>query len=435
MPSNAPLRLAVIGSGPAGCYLAQSILRARPAAEVTLFDRLPSPYGLVRYGVAADHQHTKSIIRQFERLFADSRVRFAGNIEVGAEIGFAELSEAFDAVVLASGLAGDRALDAPGGGLKGVHGSGALTRLLNSHPGERPALPELGTDIVIIGGGNVAIDVLRFLVKDRGGYAASDIADHALDDYLSRPAERISLLNRSSAARAKSDPQMLKELAALERAHYSAPGFDEAASGAGDRISEARLAAFAELTDPERAVYPGPEVTIRFEAVPIRLLGNDRVEAVEAAIDGEIVRIPATSVITAIGFTPDGDLLTGLLDEHGAPEQARTGRVGAGLYRTGWAKRGPQGAIPENRACAKEVADEILADLESGELTAGSAPGYDALPAELRERAISYEDWLNLERHERELAGPDRVRRKLTDTRAMIDIARADSSVERNPQQ
>lgn len=429
MSGTVPLQLAVVGSGPAGCFLAQAILRALPDVAITVFDRLPSPYGLVRYGVAADHQHTKSITRQFERLFSDPRVRFAGNIEIGPDLDPADLRSAYDAVVLASGLAGDRALEVEGADLPGVFGAGAITRVLNSHPSEQSQLPEFGSDVVLIGGGNVAIDLLRFLVKDEEGYADSDVADPALGAYLKHPAARVTVLNRSAAATAKSDPQMLKELAALPRATYSAPelGSTEAIDGDGidtDRVATMRLNAFAELTSAGRPSRPGPEVSLRFGAIPLRIVGEGEVEGVEIAIGDSVELIPATSVITAIGFAPADDLLTGLLATHSAPAVAQTGRIDSGLYRTGWAKRGPRGAIPENRACAKDVAEEIIADLGAGALAAGSAPGFDSLPATVREQAISYEQWLNLDRHERESAAPGRVRRKLTDARAMIDIAR-----------
>lgn len=432
---DVPLQFAVVGSGPAGCFLAQSILRALPDARLTVFDRLPSPYGLVRYGVAADHQHTKSITRQFERLFSNPQVRFAGNLEVGLDVELTALEEAYDAVVLATGLAGDRGIEIPGAGLPGVYGSGALTRVLNSHPGERPELPPLGTDVVIIGGGNVAIDILRFLVKDRDGYADSDIADHALDSYLQQPAERVTLLNRSAPAMAKSDPQMLKELSALPRARYRVPELGATAAIEEDRTATARLAALAELASPERASHPGPDVDLRFGATPVRILGDDRVTGVEISVDGQVERVAATSVITAIGFVSADEFLPRLLSRHSSPASAETGRIAPGLYRTGWAKRGPRGAIPENRACAKGVADEIVADLDAGALAPSGARGFDALPDAIRDQAISYDQWLHLDAHERELARPGRVRRKLTDRRAMIDIARQGNPSERNAEQ
>jgi ferredoxin--NADP+ reductase len=422
MPTPAPFRLAVVGSGPAGCYLAQAMLRGAPELEITIFDRLPCPYGLLRYGVAADHQHTKAITRQFERIFADPRVRFAGDVELGRDLPLAALREAYDAVVLATGLGGDRELGVPGAELPGVHGSGVVTRVLNSHPGERPELPELGPEVVIVGGGNVAIDLLRFLVKDRAGYEGSDIADHALDSYLASPAARVTLVNRSAPEQAKSDPQMLKELAGLERASYRSPELEargEEPPAEADRTAAARIRALAELVGPERPHFPGPEVALRFSTAPLRIVGEGRVEGVEIVSAAGVELIPATAVLTAIGFRQPNAQLAALLGEH-----AETGRVAPGLYRTGWAKRGPRGAIPENRACAKEVADEILADLASGALAPGSAAGFDALPETVRERAISAAQWAALDRHEQELAPAGRVRRKLSDAAAMIAVAR-----------
>ncbi|MBO1902168.1 FAD-dependent oxidoreductase [Leucobacter weissii] len=442
MSGTAPPSIAIVGSGPTGCYLAQSLLRALPETEITILDRLPSPYGLVRYGVAADHQHTKAIARQFERVFQDPRVTFAGNVEVGERLGIDELRSAYDAVVFATGVVSDRELDVPGGALPGVFGAGAVTRVLNSHPAEPAELPELGPDVVVVGGGNVAVDVLRFLVKDAAGYAESDVADAALESYLAHPAERVTLLNRSDAAAAKSDPQMLKELAALPRGSYSIHGFDgdlgAAAGASGDRVAAARIAALAALTAPERPARPGPEVSLRFGATPLRILGEDRVEGVEIVAGGRVETIPATSVVTAIGFRPAADALRRLLDEHGQPEYASTGRVAPGVYRVGWAKRGPIGGIPENRSCAKAVAEEILADLESGALTRESpdsrarasrpGSGFEALPESVREHSVSYDQWLRLDRHEREHAPSGRIRRKLSSTRAMLAVARADDA-------
>ncbi|MBL3698603.1 FAD-dependent oxidoreductase [Leucobacter luti] len=423
MTPNTPPSLAVVGSGPAGCYLAQSFLRAFPESEITLFDALVSPFGLVRYGVAADHQHTKAITRQFERLFAAPNVRFAGDVTVGRDLTLAELRAHYDAVVLATGLSADRALPIPGGELPGVIGAGALTRALNAHPAAATRLPELGPDVVIIGAGNVALDILRFLVKDRGGYAASDIADPVLDAYLAAPAQRITVLSRSAARAAKGDPQMLRELAALPRGSYAAPGSELDPAPDDDRAAAARSAAIAELVAAERPHFPGPAVTLRFGATPTEILGDGHVAAVVCEAGGAQIRIPATAVITAIGFDAE---TAALASSHATPE---TGRVAAGLYRTGWAKRGPRGAIPENRACAKAVADEIAADLASGALAPDPRKtGFAGLPAAVRARAISYAQWGALDAHERATAAPDRVRAKLTDHDQMAAIARGGAS-------
>lgn len=416
-------RIAIIGSGPAGCYLAQALLRALPDSEFVVFDRLASPFGLIRYGVAADHQHTKAIIRQFERLFASPNVRFAGNIEVGCQVSLDELRALFDAVVLATGLSDDQPLELPGGELAGVHGAGTLTRLLNSHP-DGADFPDLGDDVVIIGAGNVALDVLRFLVKDQAGYVASDVADAELAHYLSRPAARITLASRSAAPFSKGDPQMLKEIAALERAHYSAPHALEATAGTElDRTQAARVAAIAELVSPDRPAHPGPQVTLRFGVTPVRIVGEHRVTGVEFADDTGTVTVPATGVVTAIGFRAAG---TGPLDALVATS-AESGRLAPGLYRTGWAKRGPKGAIPENRACAKSVADEILDDLASGALAVSADTlGFAGLSPEVRERAVDYRQWQVLDAYEQSEAEPDRVRRKFADHDRMVSIAKSD---------
>ena len=425
MTSHTPPKVAIIGSGPSGCYLAQSLLRAAPGSDITIFDRLAAPFGLVRYGVAADHQHTKAITRQFDRLFTTG-VRFAGNIEIGRDLTLEQLTESFDVIVLASGLTADRQLGVPGGDLPGVFGAGAITRALNAHPSEHPHLPDFGTDVVIIGGGNVAIDILRFLVKDREGFAGSDVADEVLEAYLAQPAEQITLVSRSAAPQSKGDPQMLKELATLPRATYRTPDPIEPDGATDlDRTESGRVAAITEMVAAERPRAEGPEVTLRFGLTPLRVTGTDRVTGVEFAAGDDVITVPATSVITAIGFDAASDNALSELTR----ERSDSGRIAPGLYRTGWAKRGPQGAIPENRADAKAVAEEIAADLSSGTLPVSpSTLGYEGLPQSVRDRAISYDQWLVLDAEERAAAPDHRVRRKFANHDQMIEIARKAST-------
>lgn len=432
MPTPSGPKIAIVGSGPSGCYLAQALLRSAPGCELTVLDRLVSPFGLVRYGVAADHQHTKAIARQFDRLFQHEAVRFAGDIEIGRDLGLDELREHFDAVVLATGLSADRGLGIPGGDLPGVVGAGALTRVLNAHPDAGDRLPALGSDVVIIGAGNVALDVLRFLVKGADDYADSDVADPALDAYLAAPAARVTLVSRSSAAQSKGDPQMLRELAQLPRANYTMIGdAGSAAESALDRAAQRRVAAIGEMTAAERPTSPGPDVALRFGWSPVRVLGADRVEGVELARGDERVVVSATSVVTAIGFaSTGGDALARLISDLEADPE--TGRIEAGLYRAGWAQRGPRGAIPENRTYAKLVADEIAADLRSGALALHpERRGFAGLPGSVRTRAVGYDQWLALDAHERALAPEGRVRRKLPDHERMAAIARGAAESER----
>lgn len=451
MPS--PIHIAIVGSGPSGCYLAQALRRALPHSQLTIFDRLPTPYGLLRYGVAADHQHTKTLTRQFDRLFHDEAVRFLGNVEVTtaptstsdntcsaahseaethsaslaandnspARITLSEVQRLFDIVVLASGLSEDRRLNIPGDALPGVFGAGALTRILNSHP-EAGSFPELGQHVVIVGAGNVALDVLRFLVKDKADYAGSDINAAALESYLSEPAAQVTLLSRSEAASSKGDPQMIAELATLPRARYQSASPLNAPSGevaTADRAAAKRIEAFRRVTDPDRPSLGGPAITLRFGTKPIRILGDTHVTGIEIEGEDGTKVLPASAVITAIGFTATGPLAS----LTATPETS--GRIAPGLYRVGWAKRGSHGAIPENRACAKQVADEIVADIASGAIASdGTRPGGDDLPAALLAKAVDYDAWLRIDALERASAAPGRVREKLREASTLLATAR-----------
>ena len=429
-------QVAIIGSGPAGCYLAQALHRALPTAELTIFDRTAAPYGLIRYGVAPDHQHTKAITRQFDRLFQSPDVHFVGGVDVDVDVTLAELRELYDVVVLATGLQRDRALDAPGAQLQGVVAAGEIIRSLNAHPKVDPeGFPRLGSDVVVIGAGNVALDVVRFLVKDRSGFVGSDVDDAALEQYLAAPAQRITVLSRAAAADSKGDPQMLRELAALPRATYtvtdSATTTSAAPQSTDDRTRAARRASVAALDERQRGAFPGPAVSFCFGARPSRILGDEHVSAVEYTLAGQNVTVPASAVITAIGFDPHAapgaasdTTAAGIIAS--LPPDLDSGRIAPALYRTGWAQRGSRGAIPENRSSAKLVAEEIVADLADGaRITRNRASGgYQALDAGLRERAVDFSQWLALDAHERRTAPEGRVRRKVVSHEQMIDIAR-----------
>lgn len=426
-------KIAIVGSGPSGCYLAQALLRSIPECEIAMLDRLVSPYGLVRYGIAADHQHTKAISRQFDRLFAHPGVRFVGNVEVGRDVSLDELRACFDAVVLATGLTRDRGLGIPGSDLDGVHGAGAIIRALNAHPDAPERLPELGSDVVVVGAGNVALDVLRFLVKGPDDYDGSDVSDTALDSYLAAPAHRVTLVSRSALPASKGDPQMLRELAQLPRATYRCVDSAEPEPGVDcelDRTAAARVDAVAALTAADRPSAPGPDVSLRFGWTPVRILGSGAVEGVELARGDAVAVVPATAVVSAIGFDPAADALSSLIAALG-PDSA-SGRIETGLYRTGWAQRGPRGAIPENRGYARLVSDEIASDLADGSLpVVADRSGFTGLPPEVLARAIDFEQWLVLEAHERKIATPARARRKHPDHSRMASIARGAAHTDR----
>ncbi|MBP1326336.1 ferredoxin--NADP+ reductase [Leucobacter exalbidus] len=437
MSTENSVKIAVVGAGAAGCYLAQALQRSLSAAEIVIFDRYASPFGLIRYGVAADHQHTKAITRQFERMFRSPDIRFAGGVHIGegaeAQLSVNDLAAQFDAVVLATGRYEDRPLGVLGEELQGVFGAGAITRRLNSAPNATQALDELGDEIVIVGAGNVAMDVLRFLAKPASLYAGSDIDDEALEEYARGPAKRVTVLSRSSAAKSAFDPQMLKEIIDLDSVHLTAYGV-ESPDGDIDARGSARL----ELVGSGNGSSGGShdvQVDLHFGAEPVELLGDARVTGVALVRQSERVIIDATSVITAIGFElGDTRLVSAAWSSEESTdasvfEPSDSGKVAPGVYRTGWLKRGATGGVPENRACAKSVAAEIEADLQSGELAPRSdKAGWVGLPADVRELAVSYSDWLRLDEHERAGAGAERVRRKVKTAQDMIRVARGASS-------
>lgn len=416
---NAP-SIAIVGSGPSGCYTAQALRKRWADAEIVLVDRLPVPYGLVRYGVAPDHQGTKAVTRQFDRLFERENIRFLGNLEIGRDLALDEFRAAFDIVVLATGLYGDRKLGIAGEALPQVYGSGRLTRRVNEHPDEADFVPRFGQRCVIVGNGNVAIDVLRLLIKPASEYQGSDL-DHELHASLLDPAPRdIHIVGRSPALAAKFDTVMLRELARLPGVAFQLPGLDQQAP---DPASAAKLEALRDLAGitPEQ---PERRVTFHFGWQPQGIDGEQRVEAIRFvdADGGELV-LPCDSVVSAIGFaerdaqplcrerlaTAHADIARGLLDH--------------GLFCAGWFRRGPQGTIPENRNDARLVAETIIAMVEDGQLQC-TRPGSAGLPLERLRHCTDHAGWQRIDASEQQAAAPGRIRRKIRDRARMLAVAK-----------
>ncbi|MDN4644214.1 FAD-dependent oxidoreductase [Arthrobacter sp. PsM3] len=417
---DTPLSIAVIGSGPSGCYIAQSLRRSFPQSEITIYDRLASPYGLVRYGVAPDHQSTKSIQSQFARLFEREDVRFAGNIEVGRDISLDQLRNAHNIVVLAAGLPEDRTVGVPGENLPEVYRAGRLTRLFNAHPLEQTGVPNLGKSVAIIGGGNVSIDVLRMLIKQPEDFVNSDIDDAVLADYVRAPAGRIDFICRSTITNAPSDPVMLSELGRIRGVRFSCSDPIDVAEDA-PRAALARAKAVAGLLEIDPGTETRVEVALHFGWAPVSINGDGHVRNVELRSVNDVrpnLHLDADSVVTAVGFDYDSG------DWHGLgalKANLETGVMDLGLYRTGWIKRGSRGTIAENRSCAKAVAEEIVAGVDT--LKQQTKPGYGGLPEEVRARAIDYSAWKRVDSAETDAAPADRSRRKFPSHEHMVAIA------------
>ena len=429
MQAATPLQIAVVGSGPSGCFLAQALNRKRPDDVITIFDQLAAPYGLIRYGVATDHQQTKSITRQFDRLFAKDNIQFAGNIEIGAEVTIDDLKTHFDVVVLATGRPNARQLEIESKELEGIFTSGDILYTLNSFRGKTDVFTALGEHIVLVGGGNVALDILRFLIKEHTDYDGSDVNDEALETYLDAPVKTVTVLNRSSIDDAKSDAAMLKELGTVEGVNFSSnhepePDIDPKAPGARRRKVIEELVAHH---------HPSPRVSVdfKFGVSPTRFNGTDVVDSIEVVDSqtGQHTDIPADSVVTAIGFNVDDKSPIYQGYEHLMTVSEDSGRIEPGPYRTGWLKRGAVGTIPANRACAQEVAKEIVADIDNG-LLASDHPkaGFKGIQKLLTTVPISFQQWTRADEQERRRADENRVRRKFVDQQEIVQHALAAKS-------
>lgn len=400
-------RIAIIGSGPSGCFTAQALLKARPDWTVDVFDTLPVPFGLVRYGVAPDHQGTKAITRQFERVFERQGARFFGNVTLGRDVTLEALRGAYDAVVLATGLAGDR--DHGLGEASGVFGAGALTRSLYDHP-DANHLPDVQGDVIVLGNGNVAVDVLRLLAKTADELQDSDLGPAASAWLAARPVKSLTILGRSAAAAARFDPVMIRELGKLQGVTIRVADLPPAE---GNKTVEALAALDGIATGPRSVLF-------RFGCQPAGI-GTDaggRIRAlrVEGPSGPEI--LPCDTLITAIGFRCDGALDRDVLIA--GAEDAETGRIAPGLYAAGWFRRGPRGTIPENRADSIALAERIVADVEAMPVT--QRAGVDVLPES--HKVVDWAAWKRLDAIETGQAPPGRCRTKISTRHDMLKLSR-----------
>lgn len=417
--------IAIIGSGPSGLFCADALLRQRPELKIDVFDRLPTPYGLIRCGVAPDHQGTKAVTRQFDRLFGGGSLRFIGNVAVGTELPLSRLAGHYDAVVLALGAHADRALGIPGEDLPGRYGSMAFVGWFNGHPDFCALDPLLDrSGIAVIGMGNVAVDIARVLGKTPAEMAASDLCGHAAAKIAAAPLTDLYLVGRRGPIEASFTSTELAELGRLERVRPLVNKSDlPDALPAGLDPNEARvkeknlqiLHDFAARTDDKPV-----KLHFLFHSVPESVQGRARVEGLKLRDVGTPLSVG--TVISAIGYrtNTEGDLPRA--DERGMIAN-QDGLVSPGVYVVGWAKRGPSGTIPTNRTEAKSVADRLLADFAAD--TSPAKSGNAALDAWLREQgliAIDWAGWKRIEAAEIAAARQGSPREKLTDWAALRRI-------------
>lgn len=368
--------VAIVGSGPSGCYIAQFLRKRWRDAEITIFDRLPVPHGLIRYGVAPDHHGTKAVARQFDRLFERDNVRFVGEVEVGerSPLTLERLRAAFDIVVLATGLYADRPLGVPGAQLPQVYGSGRITRLINGHPDETLEDVTFGARAAIVGHGNVSIDLVRIFLTQPETLEQLGV-DPALVAALSR-LDHLDVVGRSLPHSAKFDTAMARELSKIRDVRFRADGIGED-SGATDPAAQAKQDAIVELVESSPA-DARRTVHFHFGWTPAQVSGIERVEGIRfTATDtsGAELLLDADSICTAIGFSEAANAPLRRSEHESPAANLDTGYLDQGLYCVGWLRRGPRGTIPENRADARMVADIIAGAVGTGDLTIGK-PGF-----------------------------------------------------------
>ena len=419
---------AIVGSGPAGFYTAEALAKDfGEDARVDILDRYAVPYGLIRFGVAPDHQSLKAVARRYDKVAESGNVRFIGNVTIGTDIAVDELVQLYDAVILATGAPHDRKLGIPGEDLPGVYGSAAFVGWYNGHPDFAELNPPLaGSHAAVIGNGNVALDCARILAKTKAEFDGSDIVGHALDALDKAGTRTITILGRRGPHQIAMTPKELGELGHLAAASPVVDGGDfppvdaDDALEPGHRKSITILRQFA-ATPPDPA--KPKSMVFDFFAKPLRIEGDGKAERLvvertrldgdgRAVGTGEIYEVPATLVISAIGYStppmpgvPYDDKHGHYLNDHG--------QVNDQLWCVGWARRGPTGTIGTNRPDGYEVAEQVKSAMPPG--SDGGKAGGDGLYALLAGRGIeatSFDDWRAIEQAEEAQARPGSPREK-----------------------
>ena len=429
------LNIAIIGAGPAGYYTAEAALKHwGGAARIDIIDRLPTPYGLIRAGVAPDHQSIKAVTRRYEATNLGAGVRFVGNVMIGQDVSIAELIALYDAVVLSVGAPHDKPIGIPGDDLPGVLGSGAFVGWYNGHPDFAGLdVPLAHHGAAIIGNGNVAIDCARILAKTVAELETSDIAQHTVDVLRDSAVRDIHIVGRRGPHQASFTTKEAAELGHLERAHpvvrpADLPPIDaDAALEPGHRKMVTHLRSFAGL---ERGAKP---VTINFEFFrrPVAVEGNGRAERLivettrledgKAVGTGELHAIPCGLVIACIGYRTAAIEGVPYDDAKGRFAGDDAGRIFPGLYASGWARRGPSGTIGTNRPDGFSVIEAIVADGVVGK--GGDAPAaLDALLAARGVRTTHFGDWQAIDAAEVARARAGAPREKVVSVAEMLGL-------------
>jgi ferredoxin--NADP+ reductase len=454
MPGKRP-RVAIVGAGPAGAFAAACLLRARGDAEIDLFERLPTPWGLLRAGVAPDHQEIKRLEDTFDRQTLGRGCRFLGNVEVGVDVSHAELMRHYAAVIYATGAQTDKSLGIPGEDLPGSWAATEFVAWYNGHPDYRDLAFDLsGRRAVVIGNGNVAADVTRVLTLSPAELERTDIAGHALETLRESRIEEVVVLGRRGPAQAAFTSAELRELGRLDGVDLRVDPADVEL----DAVSSRWLAEEGTFTARKnvellrefaaRPASPGARrrIVLRFLRSPVEIRGADRVEAIDVrrneivraddgslrarSVDGAVETIECGLVLRSVGYravplpdVPFDERYFVLPNERGRVRTA-DGEPLRGVYAVGWIKRGPTGILGTNKRDAEETVAGLVEDLEALPWPDAEREQIDGLLAERKPDLVTVEGWRAIDAHELERGrSEERPRVKLASRDELVSVA------------
>ncbi len=448
------LRVAIIGAGPAGIYAGNILANKHPDVAIDLFDTLPAPYGLIRYGVAPDHPRIKGIVNSLHEMLNDGKIRFFGNVTFGRDITLADIKNHYHAVIFATGAIKDAQLGIPGVDLDGSYGAADFVSWFDGHPDVPRTWPLEAEQVAVLGNGNVALDVARMLAKHADDLLTTDIPENVYRGLKASPVTDVHVFGRRGPAQIKFTPIELRELGEVEDVDivlydedFPEGWFDEDAEGVTNqhKVMARVIESWRdrELTGASRRLH------LHFFSSPAEIIGDGngkvagmKFERTELTENGNVrgtgvfVNYPLQAVYRAIGYfgselpeVPFDDKY-GVIRNEGGRVVDESGTQVAGLYATGWIKRGPVGLIGHTKSDAMETIENLVADVDS--LADPAHTELDSMINELKARGVEFTDWagwLKLNEHELALgaafAGVDRERVKVVARDEQVAISNA----------
>ncbi|MFD1716499.1 FAD-dependent oxidoreductase [Georgenia deserti] len=462
MTDSRPLSVALVGAGPAGIYAADILSKSGLEVSIDLFERLPAPFGLVRYGVAPDHPRIKQIVVALYKILQRGDIRLVGNVEVGKDVSLDELQKHYDAVILSTGSDRDAPLDLPGVDLDGCYGGADFVSWYDGHPDVPRTWPLDAEQVAVIGAGNVALDVARMLTKHVEDLMPTEIPENVAEGLRSNRVTDVHLFGRRGPAQAKFTPLELRELGQVpdvdvlvyDEDFQFDEGSEEAIRASNQTKQVVKTLIDWTLKDKDE-LTASRRIHLHFLHRPAEIVGDGRVEALRterteltgdgnARGTGEFVDTPVQAVYRAVGYFSSPipgvpfDEIRGVIPNIEGRVLGEDGEWMSGLYATGWVKRGPVGLIGSTKSDARQTIGHLVEDAEAGRLQAradrADEIGHDAMLAALEANGVRYTTWQGwelLDAFEQQLGsefngGTTRERIKVVDRDTMTAISRGE---------